>query len=80
MRNRETVHNSRFLTVQQVAEQLLVEARSVRRWLKAGKLKGYQLPGGDWRVRPDDVEGMLKAPAEHDDAEPEIPAVEELRA
>ena len=80
MKNGENVQISRLLTAQQVAEQLLVEPKSVRRWLKAGKLKGYRLPGGDWRVRQDDVDGMLKAPAEDDQAEPEIPAVEEQRA
>lgn len=58
----ETAHNFRFLTVQQAAEQLLVEAKSVRRWLKAGKLKGYRLPGGDWRIDHDDLESMLLAP------------------
>ena len=58
----ETAHNFRFLTVQQAAEQLLVEAKSVRRWLKAGKLKGYRLPGGDWRIDHDDLESMLQAP------------------
>ena len=57
MKNRENVHNSRFLTVQQVAKQLLEEAKSVRRWLKIGK--GYKLTGGDWRIRADDVEEIL---------------------
>ncbi len=71
MKNRENAHNSRFLTVQQVAEQLLVEAKSVRRWLKIGKLKGYKLPGGDWRIRADDVEEILKAaPVKAPDEEP----------
>ena len=39
-----------------------MEAKSVRRWLKAGKLKGYRLPGGDWRIDHDDLESMLLAP------------------
>ena len=58
----ETTHNFCFLTVQQAAKQLLVESKSVRRWLKAGKLKGYRLPGGDWRIDHDDLESMLLAP------------------
>ena len=62
MKHMETAHKFRFLTVQQAAEQLLVEAKSVRRWIKAGKLKGYRLPGGDWRIDHDDLESMLHAP------------------
>lgn len=68
-----------LLTVMQVAQWVNVEPAAVRHWLRTGNLKGLKLPGGDWRVRADDVEGMLKHP-ESNDAEPEIPAVEELRA
>ena len=69
-----------LLTVTQVALWVNVEPAAVRHWLRTGNLKGLKLPSGDWRVRPADVEGMLKAPPEPDDAEPEIPAVEEQRA
>ena len=58
MKNTETVHNFRFLTVQQVAENLQVEAKSVRRWLTVGKLIGYKLPGGDWRIKPEDARAV----------------------
>ena len=62
MKNRKTMVTSRFVTVQQAAKQLLVEDKSVRRWLKSGKLKGYKLPGGDWRIYVEDLESILQAP------------------
>jgi excisionase family DNA binding protein len=41
------------LTVREVAERLRTHEETVRRWLKAGRLKGYR-PGGNkvgWRIR-----------------------------
>lgn len=50
-----------FLTVREVAEQLKVWRETVRVWLQQGKLRGFKLPGGDWRIRPEDVDAMLQA-------------------
>ena len=62
MKIRENLATSRFVTVQHVAKQLLVEDKSVRRWLKAGKLRGYKLPGGDWRIDVEDLKSIIRAP------------------
>jgi len=62
MKIREALQTSRLMTVQQAAKQLLVEDKSVRRWLKTGKLKGYKLPGGDWRIDIGDLESILHSP------------------
>jgi len=50
-----------FLTVQQVAERLQVHPDSVRRWIEAGLLKGYRLPGrrAGWRITEDALQGFL---------------------
>ncbi len=56
------MQTSRFLTTQQAAEILLVNSKSIRSWLKAGKLKGFKLPGGDWRINQEDLESLLRTP------------------
>lgn len=40
------------LTPDQVAAALQVDVTTVHRWLKRGKLRGFKLPGGDWRIWP----------------------------
>lgn len=52
----------KFLTVVQLAERLSVGQYAVREWLKAGRLKGCKLPGGDWRIRPEDIQVLLGSP------------------
>ena len=50
-----------FLTVPEVAARLRVSTETVRRWLRAGKLKGVQIGGTrvGYRVRDSDVEKMI---------------------
>lgn len=48
-----------FLTVVEVAQLARVWPDTVRIWLQRGKLKGKKLPGGGWRIKASDVEGML---------------------
>ena len=64
------VENAHFLTVEQVAQRLLVQPAAVRTWLKRGQLRGFKLPGplGEWRIRTEDVETMLAAPVKVADA------------
>ena len=45
--------------VAEVAELLSVTVNTVRAWLRTGKLRGVKLPGGDWRVRQEDLDAML---------------------
>ena len=49
-----------FLKVSEVAELLKVWPDTVRLWLHAGKLRGVKLPGGAWRIRPEDLEALLE--------------------
>ena len=48
-----------LLTVGQVSDLLVIGPDAVRRWLRQGQLLGYKLPGGDWRIRPEDVDAVL---------------------
>ena len=52
--------SKKFLTVVEISEQLQVLPMTVREWLRKGKLEGVRLPGGDWRVRPEDLDAMLE--------------------
>lgn len=64
--------NETQLTVREVAERLRTHEETVRRWLKAGRLKGYR-PGGDktgWRIRESALEEFIAA----HEAEAETPA------
>ena len=59
---REQMVSERFLTAVEISDQLQVLPMTVRDWLRNGKLVGVKLPGGDWRIRPEDLEEMLKRP------------------
>jgi excisionase family DNA binding protein len=50
----------RFLSLEDVAERLQVSDRTVRRWVKDGKLAAYK-PGREWRIRPSDLEEFLES-------------------
>ena len=58
---REQMVREQLLTAAEISDQLQVLPVTVREWLRKGKLKGVRLPGGDWRIRPKDVEAMLQA-------------------
>ncbi|MBT9173671.1 MAG: hypothetical protein DDT21_02075 [Syntrophomonadaceae bacterium] len=64
----------RLLTPQQAAERLAVSPKSVRGWLRQGKLRGVRA-GSLWRIRESDLEAFLD-PVRHtleialDDDEP----------
>ena len=49
-----------LLKVREVAESLRVWPDTVRQWLQQGKLRGVKLPGGDWRIRPEDLDDLLE--------------------
>jgi excisionase family DNA binding protein len=54
----------RFLSLEDVAERLQVSDRTVRRWVKDGKLAAYK-PGREWRIRPRDLEDFLESRKVH---------------
>jgi excisionase family DNA binding protein len=45
----------RILTAKEVAGLLRVTPETVYTWLRTGRLKGERLPGGDWRIKREDV-------------------------
>ena len=47
------------LTVAEVAELLKCRVETIRRWIIAGKLPAATLPGGEYRIREDDVQALL---------------------
>lgn len=56
-----TPKRPRFLTIEQVAEELAVGAPLVRALLKAGELRGMQVGGrGLWRVAAKDLEDYIE--------------------
>jgi len=48
----------RLLTLEEVAERLAVAPKTIRGWLREGKLKGLKV-GKLWRVREQDLEAFL---------------------
>ena len=46
-------------TPEQVAEYLQVESRTVREWLRSGKLQGLKI-GKEWRIRAVDLESFIQ--------------------
>ena len=49
----------KLLTVEDAAKVLLVKSTTVRKWLKAGKLKGMKM-GRLWRVWKSELEAFLQ--------------------
>jgi len=50
--------NDKYLTVDEVAEQLQVLPATVRDWLKGGSLKGFKA-GRLWRIKQEDLDEFL---------------------
>lgn len=53
----------KLLTRQEVAAMLRVDPRTVERWLRSGKLKGYKLGDGKtapWRIDEAEVQKFLE--------------------
>lgn len=51
-------------TPEQVATALQVKTTTVHKWLKQNKLRGFKLPGGDWRVSAQALHELIASPAE----------------
>ena len=49
----------KLFTLAEVAELLSVRISTIRTWLAKGELIGLKLPGGDWRVRKEELDKML---------------------
>jgi len=53
------VEDERFYSIEDIAKILNVSDGAVRKWLKAGALKGIKL-GRIWRIRGSDFDKFLK--------------------
>jgi excisionase family DNA binding protein len=53
----------KLFTPEQAASQLAVSPRSIREWLRKGKLKGVRA-GRLWRIRDCDIEEFVKQSSE----------------
>lgn len=50
--------NDRLLTPEDVADKLVVAARTVREWLRSGEMVGVKI-GKIWRVREEDYKAFV---------------------
>ena len=51
--------NEKIYTVKQVASQLQVDTKTVRKWIRDGELKAIDI-GGEYRVRQTALDDFLK--------------------
>lgn len=57
-----TMTAERFLTVEQIAAELQLSIETVRRYLRSGELKGFQINRqAGWRVTREDLERFLES-------------------
>ena len=54
--------NEELLTVAEAAKILRVRRETIRRYIKNGHLIATRLPGGDYRLRPTDIQTLLIQP------------------
>lgn len=52
-------HNDGLLTPAQVAAKWKVSVRTVQRYIAEGQLKAVRLPGGQYRIRPEDADAAV---------------------
>lgn len=50
--------SSAAYSLRDLATRWSVSTRTLRRWIKQGQLRAFQLPGGVWRVHAEDVEAV----------------------
>jgi excisionase family DNA binding protein len=59
---RIALNDERWLTVSDIADQLQVDEQTVRRWIRAGKIKARSLGGkAGYRVLPSDLSAYMKS-------------------
>jgi excisionase family DNA binding protein len=60
MGNGGTRMDDRLLTIEEASQYLQKSVKTVREWLRTGKLAGLKV-GGTWRIRASDLEAFLEA-------------------
>lgn len=53
-------------TARELAAELRVSERTMLEWLRTGVVRGFKLPGGEWRVLRTVAAATVRAWAEHD--------------
>ncbi len=53
-----------LITVEEAAKFLRVRCETIRRYIKQGHLRAQTLPGGDYRLREEDIQNLLSRPAQ----------------
>ncbi len=53
--------NTRPLSIREVTHLLGVHRETVRRYLRLGALRGFQLPSGVWRIPSDEIDRLQNA-------------------
>jgi excisionase family DNA binding protein len=53
-----------LVMVEEAGKLLQVQRETIRRSIKNGHLKAVTLPGGDYRLRERDIQGVLSRPAQ----------------
>jgi excisionase family DNA binding protein len=52
-----------LLTPEQVAEKLAISPKTVKDWLREGRLKGIKI-GRLWRIKPEDLQAFIQTAEE----------------
>ncbi|WP_396903079.1 helix-turn-helix domain-containing protein [Mycolicibacterium sp.] len=52
-------HIDGYLTPADLAKRWKVSLRTVQRYLNEGRIKSIRLPGGQYRIRPEDAEAAI---------------------
>ena len=68
----------RYLSLQEVGDELGVSDQTVRRWVKAGELAAYK-PGKEYRIKGSDLEEFLKTREVSPKVQPSLPEFEDGR-
>ncbi len=63
------MNNDKLLTPVDVAKRLQANERTVTRWLRIGRLRGFKI-GKEWRVSVNDLEALLEDSANKPSSEP----------
>jgi excisionase family DNA binding protein len=53
------MNHEHMLTTREVAAALKVTPETVVKWLRRGRLAGFRLPGGAWRVPAHEITHMM---------------------
>jgi excisionase family DNA binding protein len=56
--------NRAVLRMGDVCERLAVSDETIKNYLDSGRLEGFKLPGGHWRIYSDSVDALMNGAGE----------------